>query len=50
MDGQTPLTKQQAGKAKQRMSKPIIGTGARRDISVVRTKLVSVFATKFSRS
>ncbi len=30
------------------MPKPIIGTGARGNISVVRTKLVSVFATKFT--
>ncbi len=48
VDGQKSPIKQRAGKAKQRMPKPIIGTGARGNISVVRTKLVSVFATKFT--
>ncbi len=40
VNGQTPPTKQRAGKAKQRMSKPIIGTGARGNISVYATKFI----------
>lgn len=36
------------GKPARKTPKPIVGTGARGNISVIRTKLVSVFATKFS--
>lgn len=37
-----------AGKPERRVTKPIVGTGAQGTIRVIRTKLVSVFATKFS--
>lgn len=37
-----------ASKPTRKTSKPIVGTGAQGNISVIRTKLVSVFATKFS--
>ena len=47
-EGQSVLLKQRAGKPERRMPKPIVGTAAQKDIKVVRTKLVSVFATKFS--
>ena len=47
-EGQSVLLKQRAGKPERRMPKPIVGTAAQKDIKVVPTKLVSVFATKFS--
>lgn len=46
--GQSALGKEHAGRPERRMPKPIVGTGAQGNIKVVRTKLVSVFATKFS--
>ncbi|KAI9534214.1 hypothetical protein NQZ68_014510 [Dissostichus eleginoides] len=47
-EGQSALSKQLVGKPERRMPKPIVGTAAQGNIKVVRTKLVSVFATKFS--
>lgn len=35
VDGQTPLINQQGDKAKHKKSKPVIGTGARGNVSVV---------------
>lgn len=46
-EGPSALLKQRARKPARRMVKPIIGTAAQGNIKVVRTKLVSVFATKF---
>ena len=42
------LVNQHAGNAARKRTKPIVGTGAQSNIKVVQTKLVSVFATKFS--
>lgn len=47
-EGQFALSKQLVRKPERRMPKPIVGTAAQGNIKVVRTKLVSVFATKFS--
>ena len=47
-EGQSALSKQLVGKPERRMPKPIVGTAAQGNIKVIRTKLVSVFATKFS--
>ncbi|KAI9544828.1 hypothetical protein NQZ68_042202 [Dissostichus eleginoides] len=47
-EGQSALSKQHVGRPERRMPKPIVGTAAQGNIKVVRTKLVSVFAIKFS--
>ena len=40
--------KRHTGNAACKRSKPVVGTGAQGNIKVVKTKMVSVFATKFS--
>ena len=42
------LMKRHTGNPARKRSKPVVGTGVQGNIKVVQTKMVSVFATKFS--